>query len=191
MKLTLEDRGHGMLLKNKFGEIRAGWAISLVVVLIIASQVIAGGLLPEDAESASLALKMGVTLLYALISIVGGLALFRWLYGRGPRHLGLSLTGWLTELLHGMVMGTVAMGLVFAALIITGQAQVQAVDLAKLTAPALVVELFSLSIFAFSEELLARGFIMTSMKTTRRKFLILAFPALLFSSIHFFNPGVT
>jgi membrane protease YdiL (CAAX protease family) len=43
----------------------------------------------------------------------------------------------------------------------------------------------------FSEELLARGFFMTAMKTTRNKWAILLVPALIFALLHIINGSVT
>ena len=83
------------------------------------------------------------------------------------------------------------MSLVFIALLLTGQLRVIEIDFSKLVSPAIIVEICSLSIFVFSEELLTRGFMMTAMKTTRNKYIIFIVPAFLFSLLHFLNPGFT
>jgi membrane protease YdiL (CAAX protease family) len=183
------------LFKNKYSEVRSGWAILLAIVLILAGQLTAGALTaalsPGDPDAAGAGLKIAVTLLYGCITVIGGLLLFRLLYGQSPRKIGLSGERWLTEALHGFAMGVASMGLVFAALLASGQAGVRGIDYSKLFSFTLVVEFCSLCVFAFSEELLTRGFMMTALKTTRNKYVVFFLPAALFSLMHFMNPGVT
>ncbi len=179
------------VFKNKYGELRAGVSILMVIVLIIIGQLVAGFLAPDDAEAAGAGIKVAITLLYGCITIVGGLFLFRFLYGQSHRQLGVIFEKWIPDLLHGAAMGGLSMGFVFVALLLSRQVKVVAVDLSKLTSLALIVEFCSICVFAFSEEFLTRGFMMTAMKTTRNRFVIFVAPALLFSLFHFLNPGVT
>lgn len=179
------------IFKNKFGELRSGWAVLVIIVLIIIGQLTAGFLAPDEAVETEVWVKIAVTLLYGAITVIGGLFLFRVLYGQGSRQLGLIPEKWLTDFLHGAAMGAISMGLLFFVLLMSGQAELIEIDWSKLVSLAIIVELCSVSVFAFSEELLARGFMMTAMKATRNKYTIVVVPAALFSLIHFLNPGVT
>ena len=95
------------------------------------------------------------------------------------------------DLLHGVMMGVISMTTILFVLMLTGQAQITSISFSKLFSLSIVVEWCSLSVYAFSEELLTRGFMMTAMKTTRNKFTVFFLPAVLFSLIHLLNPGFT
>lgn len=179
------------VLKNRYGEFRSGWSVTIVLILIIVAQMIGRGLVPEDADETSISVKIITTLVYSLIAIGGGILLFKLLYRREPQQMGLYPAKLFSELLHGFVIGAVSMILLFAALLACGQAEIISVDISRLFSIALIVELISVSLFAFSEELLARGFIMTALKTTRNKWVIILVPAVIFSLVHLLNDGIT
>jgi membrane protease YdiL (CAAX protease family) len=61
----------------------------------------------------------------------------------------------------------------------------------RLFSLSVVAEFLSVCVFMFSEELLARGFFMTAMKTTRNKWAILFVPAFIFGLLHIINGSVT
>ena len=95
------------------------------------------------------------------------------------------------RLLHGFGVGAISMGLIFSILLLAGQAEVIGVNQGKLVSWIIPVNLMSVGVTAFSEEMLMRGFIMTALKTTRIKWLIFALPAVLFSFAHLLNPDPT
>ncbi len=179
------------IFRNRHGELRSGWAILLVIALIVAGQLTAGIFAPDDADAAGNGLKVLVSLLYGSITIVGGVLLFNLLYKRPVRQIGIIFEKWISGLLHGAAIGALSMIFVFIALLLAGQATIVKIHWSKLASLSILIELFSLSIFAFSEELLTRGFIMTALKTTRNKYIVFFVPAFLFSLLHFLNPGVT
>ena len=178
------------LFKTKFGEIRSGWVIAAVLILIVIAQLLGASLVPDDGSEESIAVIIGVTSIYCLLTIGGGLLLFKLFYKRSVRQIGLIKKGWLKASLHGLLIGTVSISLVFAVLLLTGQAQTW-VDLSRLFSMVTLVNFFSVGFTAFSEELLARGLMMTSLKTTRVKWAILCVPAFIVALIHLLNPGVT
>ena len=178
------------VFKNRFGELRAGWAIAAILILIIVAQVAGSSLVPENGADENIALIFAVTLVYGLIAIGGGIILFKLLYKRSLRQLGLIPEGWCSGLLHGIGMGTASMVLVYALLLFTEQAET-AFNQAKFFIPLLLANLLSVSLTAFSEEFLVRGFMMTALKTTRNKWIILCTSSILFSLVHLLNPWVT
>ena len=176
------------MFKNKYGELRSGWAVLMVIALTATGYLAAGFLADDDAGPG---MKIVVTLIFGCITIIGGLFLFRCLYGQTHRQLGMIFKKCAPDLLHGAVVGALSMSLIFTLLLLTGQVRVTQIDLSKLISLTIIVEIGSLSVFAFSEELLTRGLMMTAMKTTRNKYIIFIVPAFLFSLFHFLNPGVT
>lgn len=179
------------MFKNRYGELRSGWSVAALLLLTILGLGVGSSMVPEDGVEASIALKIGVTLIYCLITIGGAIILFKVIYRRNLSQMGLVSKGCLAETLHGFVLGGVSIGLIFAILLLAGQAQVVGVDKLKLFSITMLVEFISVGMMAFSEEVLMRGYLMTALKPTRCKWVIFLAPALLFSLFHIMNPGFT
>jgi Predicted metal-dependent membrane protease len=178
------------IFKNQYGELRCGWAIAAVLGLIIIAQLVGASLAPENAAPDDIETIFSVTIVYSLIAIGGGILLFKLIYNRRLREVGLirESLGW--DLLHGFVIGTASMSLIFVVLLLTGQAETY-FSAEKLFSIVTLANFISVGLTAFSEELLARGFIMTALKTTRKKWAILCVSSIIFSLVHLLNPGAT
>ncbi len=179
------------IFKNRYGELRSGWSVSVLLLLTILGLGVASSMIPEDGGEADIALKVAVTLVYSLITIGGGVFLFKIIYKRRLCQMGLASKGWLTGLLYGFLFGAVSMGLIYAVLLLTGEAKVLGVDKAKLLTFSMIIEFLSVGMMAFSEEVLMRGYLMTVLKTTRNKWVIFLAPSILFSLFHLMNPGIS
>jgi membrane protease YdiL (CAAX protease family) len=179
-----------LIFKNRYDELRSGWVIVAAMALIVIGQLIGRAMVPDGREN-ELTIKIIVTLVYSLIVIVGGMALFKLIYKRSLKQMGLIKEGWFSTLLHGLTIGTVSVGLVFTGLILSGQAQVLGVRPEKFLSIGIIVEFFSVCMFAFSEELFCRGYIMTALKTTRNKWVILLSSSVIFGIAHIMNPEMT
>ncbi len=177
--------------KNRYGELRSGWSVAALLLLTILALGVGSSMAPEDRGEANIALKVAVTLVYSLISIGGSIVLFKMIYKRRLCQMGFVSKGWLTGLLHGFVLGAVSIGLMFAILILSGQAKVAGVDESKLLSFTMIIEFISVGMMAFSEEVLMRGYLMTALKPTRNKWIIFLAPAILFSLFHLMNSGTT
>jgi membrane protease YdiL (CAAX protease family) len=160
------------------------------MMVMIAAQLIARPLSGLGDEN-NPAFKLGVTLVYGIIAVAGILLLFRLLYKRGFRELGMVPEKGLPAFFCGLAGGAVSVALILAFLIIIGQAAITNINLDQLFSLSAAAEFMSVCVFMFSEELLARGFFMTAMKTTRNKWAILFVPALIFALLHLMNDGVT
>ena len=178
------------IFKNRFGELRSGWAIAAILLLIIVAQGVGRSLVPENDAGDNVFLILGVSLVYGTIAIGGGLLLFKLLYRRNRRQLGLIPEGRAFDLLRGVGIGAVSMGLVFGILLFSGQAKTT-LHVSKLLNPVILINLASVSLTAFSEEFLVRGLMMTALKTTRSKWAILCTSSVLFSLVHLLNPWAT
>ncbi len=179
------------VFKNRYGELRSGWSVVVLLLITILGLGVGSSMVPENSEEATIAIKIAVTLVYSLITIGGAIILFKLIYKRKLYQMGFIAKGWITGLLHGFVIGAVSIGLLFAILLLVGQAKVSGVDMDKLLSFTMLIEFFSVGIMAFSEEVLMRGYLMTALKPTRNKWIIFLAPSLLFSLFHLMNPGVT
>jgi membrane protease YdiL (CAAX protease family) len=162
----------------------------MAIVVIIIGQTIARFMVPEGRED-DLVLKIIVTLVYGVFVFGGLLLLFQLIYKRNPRQLGLIMERWFSSLLYGLGIGAVSCLLILVGFILACQSHISARSLDTLTSVGLMIEFASLFVFAFSEELFARGYIMTAFKTTRNKYMILLSSAVIFGLIHLLNPGAT
>ena len=79
--LLSSGKKEGLLMfKNKYGEIRSGWAIVPLLLLIIVGMGIAQGLTLDEYNSWN---QIIVTGIYGVLTIGGCLLLFKLFYGRG------------------------------------------------------------------------------------------------------------
>ena len=184
----MKNRFCNNIFKNNYGELRSGWALTMVIALMVVVMIMAQLSPAKESDSG---LDIAINFLYGGITIGAGLLLFKALYGKGPRQLGIIAENAWGEFLHGTIMGIISMLAILFVLLLTNQAHIVSINFSTLFSVSIVIELCSLSIFAFSEELLVRGFMMTAMKTTRNKYAVLFLPAGLFSLIHLLNPGFT
>lgn len=178
------------ILKNKYGELRSGWSITCVLLVLIVGQ-LAGAFLVFSLGEDGLTVKTVITLIYGLITVAGSILLFKLMYKRRIHQMGLEPKGWFFGFLYGFGLGAVSIATVFLILILTGQAEVISVQTRRLFSATIIVEFFSVCIFMFSEELITRGYMMTALKTTRNKWVIFFFSTFLFTILHLMTPGFT
>lgn len=178
------------MLKNKYGELRSGWSLLASMLILVAGQLLSGALASNVSENNLLA-KLGITLLYGAITIGGILLLYKLIYKRPFAEIGLPKKGWIGGLAHGLLFGGVCITTVFCILLLTRQAYVLSVDTSKLLSATTLVEFISVACFMASEEILTRGYMMTALKTTRNKYIVLFIPLLIFTALHFTTPGFT
>jgi membrane protease YdiL (CAAX protease family) len=178
------------VFKNRYGELRSGWAIAAAIAVMLAAQLIARPL-SELGDENNPVFKLGVTLVYGIIAVAGILLLFKLLYKRGFRELGMVPEQGIPAFLCGLAGGFVSITFILVFLAAAGQAAILSVNMGRLLSLSAAAEFVSVCVFMFSEELLARGFFMTAMKTTRNKWAILFVPAFIFGLLHIMNGSVT
>lgn len=92
------------------------------------------------------------------------------------------------ELITGLLLGIAAITIVFAALILTGNAQVASWKLHfsvnQLT--YIIVYIF----VGFAEEIYGRGYIMSALRQTKNIPVVIIVSSILFALLHSFNPGI-
>ena len=197
------------MLKNKYGELRGGWMlalsqavllipqtiISLIVGLLAVAQVGTATLLtnPNALVEASVALLNSTALTAILYTLmIGSMLLLFWLvYKRPLRQMGFYSTGWIKQLLFGSLFGIVLIVLSLVLLLLSGTAQIASVDWRGLGNALFWGGLVNFIFVGFFEEILSRGIMMTALKSTRSKWVIVLIPSILFGLMHIFNQNVT
>jgi len=179
------------IFKNRYGEIRSGWVTIPVLILIIIGLLITQGLAPEESAKNFLVFKILITILYGLITIGGGILLFKMFYKRSLNQIGLIKKNWLLELLHGFIIGAISMGMIYMIFILLDQANIISISKERIFSLWIIIEFLSLGVFVFVEEFLTRGFLMTALKTTRKKSIIFVGSSLIFALFHLLNDGAT
>lgn len=177
--------------KNHYDEIRSGWAMISALILVIAGLLISQGLAPEESAKYFLVYKILITILYGLITIGGGILLFKMFYNRSLDQIGLIKKNWLLEFLHGFIIGAVSMGMIYTIFILLNQANIMSINKERIFSLWIIIELLSLGLYVFVEEFITRGFLMTALKTTRKKPIIFVGASLIFALLHLLNDGST
>ena len=119
------------------------------------------------------------------------LLLFWLVYKRPIRQVGLHTAGWYKHLLFGGAFGTAAILLATIILLVTGTARFDSADWNGLLNALFWIGLMRYIFVGFFEELLSRGVMMTALKTTRNKWIIIFLPAVIFGLLHALNDNVT
>jgi len=194
------------LLKNKHDELRCVWMLAMTMTVVYGVQrfisyPIRGiGLLAEkisgnpDIATDILYAVYGTSLIYVIICTVISvllMLLFRIIYKRPFTQIGFCKTGSIKQMAFGLLFGIVTSSLVIFILLAIGSAQVVEINIGNIASSG-VLNAFVIFLFVgFYEEILARGVMMTALKTTRNKWLIVFVPSAIFGLMHAMNDNVT
>lgn len=198
------------MLKNKFAEIRCGWPIAIFFALYFLYQILSSVVLsvmmlvivgPENVFSASPDTLADLSAAFAphpltllisnvLIALMIVL-LFKLLYKRPLSQMGLKRRGTAREFFCGCILGILAIGLVFVVLLLLGQIRIVSFTPRYIVSVHFLLSLAAFLAVGFCEEMMSRGFLMTVLKTTRNKYIIVLLPQVLFALLHALNPNVT
>lgn len=187
------------IFKNRYNEPRSGWILALggVFCLILA---VGGGLLVDVLFSPHSEAILNKPIGYVVLDLVymvvqeGGMVLggwlALWLLTRRPLgEMGFWDSHTLRNLGLGLAAGFVPIALVFALEALVGGIQLAGLNTAVLGNVSWWGRLPVYILVGIGEEALCRGFMMTALKPTRRRLVILLLPAVLFALLHATNPG--
>lgn len=202
-----------MILKNKHSEIRSGWKIFLVffitytlsfiislvigVVLGLSFLIWGEGTLPFDSKniqsilSSDLGLMLSTSLSNGII-IISCIIIWKIFEKKKISEMGLTnFKEGYKDFILGLLFGAIAISIVAIILLVMGK--VQFVN--SLSKPQLSISLLEgaiLFIFVgFGEEILGRAYIMSVLKQTRNKWLILMISSIIFAILHLGNDGIS
>lgn len=202
-----------MILKNKHSEVRSGWKIFLVflityalsfiislligMVLGLAFLIWGEGTLLFDGKniqsilSSDLGLMVSTSLSNGII-IISCIIIWKIFEKKKVSEMGLTnFKEGYKEFILGLLFGAIAISIVAIVLLIMGN--VRFVN--SLSKPQLSISLLEgviLFVFVgFGEEILGRAYIMSVLKQTRNKWLILMISSIIFAILHLGNDGIS
>lgn len=139
--------------------------------------------------SAASTTTLGMTAATALATILSVWIMRRWFDGPALLDLGLRpRPGCLTDSLVGLALGPAMFGTMLLVLLATGWASVTA---GTVTAVQLLTAFVTYILVAFSEEVFARGWVLQVLEQGRGRRWAVVGSAVVFSTLHAFNPGFT
>ena len=177
------------VFKNSYGEIRCGWPIlvGLAAMVFFVPNLEYWVTLPFGGSNNALA-----SLLIDRAMLIGSIFLIFWLFYKRPiKRMGFYTKGWLPQMAFGLAFGAASITLVIAVLLVLGTAKISPFSAAGFGMRAFWFGLLQFVCVGFWEEIISRGFLMTALKTTRIKIVIVLFSAAFFSLIHYMNGNVT
>ena len=202
-----------MILRNKHSEVRSGWKIFLVflitytlsfiislligMILGLAFLIWGEGTLPFDIKniqsilSSDLGLMLSTSLSNGII-IISCIIIWKMFEKKKVREMGLTnFKEGYKEFILGLLFGAIAISIVAIVLLIMGN--VQFVN--SLSKPQLSISLLEGAILfvfvGFGEEILGRAYIMSVLKQTRNKWLILMISSIIFAILHLGHDGIS
>ncbi|WP_294389514.1 CPBP family intramembrane glutamic endopeptidase [uncultured Clostridium sp.] len=212
IKFNYKDKeGEKIIFKNKYNEVRSGWKILLVFLL---SYALMFGL------SMLIGIIMGIVLLikgngdylinfnlestteYELIFqittsisnillIISCIIIWKLFEKKKINKMGItSIKKGYKELGIGLILGAITMSIVAVIIIATGNVKLVNPISKPQVSISLLYGLIGFIFVGFGEEILSRGYIMSVLKQTRNKWLILIGPALIFAALHLGNEGI-
>ena len=201
------------MFKNKEGKVRSGWKIAAVLGIILAATtiltgalgMIVGGYLSASGDMTVKSLtevtytKRGenilqivnsiAMLLQEIIMIITPIIAWKLTMKRKLSEMGLiTLKSHTAELMIGLALGIVSITVVFAALVLSGRAEVH--SWTPRFASSQFIFLIGFIFVGFAEEIFGRGYVMSVLRQTKNKPVIVIVSALIFSLLHSANPGI-
>lgn len=201
-----------MVFKNKSNEIRSGWKILLVFALTYGLSIIVSiilgivlGVIGSATGNAdylltgNIASIMNNELIFLVsvalsngVSIISCIIVWRWLDKKKIREMGItSIKSNSNEFLVGLVAGAITISIVAIGIICFGNVEfINPINKPNISL-SLVYGLIAFAFVGFGEEILSRGYIMSVLKQTRSKWVVLVGPALIFAMLHLANNGIS
>ena len=182
---------------NRYGELRSGWSITAVLFTMFLMQfagvfisVFFTFILPPDILNSPYTGGL-LQVLVEMLMFASVLLLFWLVYKKSPSFLGLSAKGALKDFGGGVAVGAVCISAVALLTIGLGFCQAEWIGFTPHNIPYIMMNLVVHLSVGLSEETIARGYLMTVSKTTRKNWFIIGISGLLFGLLHLSNPGVT
>ncbi len=185
------------ILRNKYGEIRSGWDILWVsLVILFGLQFIIGFILSvilivnKEIETSFRYFYLSVRIISEYIYIVALLIIWKGYHKESFVNLGFTHKGKFLDLTLGLVMGLFSISFVYVVLLFTNQLSIANVNFSIIHTPEYILYLIFYISVGIWEEMFTRGYFMSVLKRTRNIYAIIFIPSIVFSFLHLFNPNV-
>ncbi len=202
------------MFKNKEGKVRSGWkiaivmaifyisifAVSIVIGIVVSGILMASGDLLAGANAFSYTytergqkimenVNMIMMFIQEVITILIPILAWKISTKRRLSDMGFTpLKSDYKELLAGLIFGILSISVVFAAILLSGQAEIATWKPHFATSQLLYLFIFIM--VGFAEELLSRGYIMSVLRQTKSIAAIMIIPSVIFALLHSFNSGI-
>jgi len=187
------------LFRNKYFEIRSGWALSfglllanvlalpstLIFLLVISPHY--ESLVPKPANYAII--EAGFYILQQGLIVVGSILAFYICTKRSAHEMGYNALNFKSGMIKGFLTGSATVFSILFLLVIAAQVSVMSIRMSALLSTAFWIDTVLCVAVSVGEETLARGFMMSVLKVTRKPVAMIMIPAILFAALHFANPG--
>lgn len=200
-----------MILKNKYNEVRSVWKILLVFLLsytlMLGASMLMGviiGILllikgnsdylinfnTESIAEYELIFQIS-TSLSNILFIISCIIIWKIFEKKKINKMGItSIKKGYKELGIGLILGAITMSIVAISIIAIGNVKLANPISKPRISISLLYGLIGFIFVGFGEEILSRGYIMSVLKQTRNKWIILIGPALIFAALHLGNDGI-
>ncbi len=202
------------MFKNKEGKVRSGWKIAAVLAIFlgvitvmsiivgsIASVILlatgdlvteVGTLVPSFTEQGQNVMKIiNQVMMYVQELVTILIAILAWKISTKRKLSDMGFTPIRTnykDFITGLLFGAGSLTFVFAALLISGQAEV--VTWTPQFSVSQLISLFMFILVGFAEELLCRGYIISVLRQTKSILAIYLISGAIFALLHSANPGI-
>ena len=126
-----------------------------------------------------------------LLMIFLPVLLFKFFYGRSATELGLTKKNIVKPLIFGLLFGILSICMAVGPLLLSGQVVLMSITPENILTPGFASALVLFIFVGINEELFFRGFVMTVLKPTGSRAMIVLFSSLLFGVMHLGNPNIT
>lgn len=194
------------MFKNKEGKIRSGWIIAAVtgafflianiigiimgIIIGIIINLTSNGQITGDPNQITAQITMISMFLSEIVMILVPIIAWKYIMKRPLSNMGLtSFKKGYKELFVGLAFGAISMTVVFAFIVLTGNATVESWTPHFSADTAIYLVIFIL--VGLAEEIYSRGFIMATLRQTRNLPFVVLVSSLIFALLHSLNSGIS
>lgn len=175
---------------NTNKQLRSGWKIGLVFSVSTITLMLLFSALNLFLTETQIFLTMGI--IQSIVITLTVLLAWKLLDKKPLSLMGLpSIRVNYKQLLSGLLLGVFSISIVFIVLLMLGDIRLQNSLFHPNLHPSILFYLVLFIFVGFNEELFSRGYCMTVLKQTGKRWVVLFLPAALFSLLHMSNPNIT